>query len=130
MCIDDVRSHTQAHTHTPAERDTAILSSKCDRSSASSGLKVAIKRGLHGYRTEIPSLSTFTQPSEMMLRRRLESSVSRRLMSSTYRTPLCVWVLYVQDLSLACMHNFEIDALGSNLGLLVDSLILCSPLYE
>mmetsp|Transcript_18842 Transcript_18842/g.43317 ORF Transcript_18842/g.43317 Transcript_18842/m.43317 type:complete len:242 (-) Transcript_18842:170-895(-) len=48
-----------------------------------------MRRGRQGYRTLIPSLSTFTQPSDTTERRMLDSSLSKRLMSSTYRTPLC-----------------------------------------
>mmetsp|Transcript_6747 Transcript_6747/g.15781 ORF Transcript_6747/g.15781 Transcript_6747/m.15781 type:complete len:251 (+) Transcript_6747:917-1669(+) len=43
-----------------AESETAMRSSKCERSSASSGLKVAMRSGLHGYRTLMPSRCTFT----------------------------------------------------------------------
>mmetsp|Transcript_4920 Transcript_4920/g.14850 ORF Transcript_4920/g.14850 Transcript_4920/m.14850 type:complete len:204 (+) Transcript_4920:221-832(+) len=43
-----------------AERQTPIRSIRCSRSSASSGLKVAISKGRHGWRTDRPSRSTVT----------------------------------------------------------------------
>mmetsp|Transcript_21019 Transcript_21019/g.36157 ORF Transcript_21019/g.36157 Transcript_21019/m.36157 type:complete len:211 (+) Transcript_21019:1168-1800(+) len=66
-----------------AERATAIRSSKWSRSSPSSGLKVAIRRGRQGYVREIPSRSTITLPSVTTLSKMLAVSSSKRLMSST-----------------------------------------------
>mmetsp|Transcript_51601 Transcript_51601/g.102694 ORF Transcript_51601/g.102694 Transcript_51601/m.102694 type:complete len:201 (+) Transcript_51601:2016-2618(+) len=68
-----------------------IRSIRCSRSSASSGLNVAISSGRHGWRTERPSRSTVTQPVERHSRSRLEIDSSSRLMSSTYSTPRCAF---------------------------------------
>mmetsp|Transcript_21002 Transcript_21002/g.36006 ORF Transcript_21002/g.36006 Transcript_21002/m.36006 type:complete len:206 (+) Transcript_21002:108-725(+) len=66
-----------------AESVMPIRSMRCSLSSASSGLKVAMRRGLQGWRTERPSRSTVTQPVESASSSRLEIDSSRRLMSST-----------------------------------------------
>mmetsp|Transcript_5742 Transcript_5742/g.8815 ORF Transcript_5742/g.8815 Transcript_5742/m.8815 type:complete len:220 (-) Transcript_5742:297-956(-) len=66
---------------------TAIRSSRCSRTSPSSGLKVAINRGLQGWRMEIPSRSTTFTPSERTERRRFTIPSSSRLISSIYNTP-------------------------------------------
>mmetsp|Transcript_9462 Transcript_9462/g.27759 ORF Transcript_9462/g.27759 Transcript_9462/m.27759 type:complete len:320 (+) Transcript_9462:318-1277(+) len=70
-----------------ADKDTAMRSSKWSRISPSSGLKVAISKGLHAYVTEMPSRSTMTLPSLITCNRILVASESSRLMSSTYSTP-------------------------------------------
>lgn len=55
----------------------------------SSGLKVAMRRGLHGCDIDRPSLSTTLTPSEMTLSSKLAMLSSSRLISSTYKMPLC-----------------------------------------
>mmetsp|Transcript_23175 Transcript_23175/g.50381 ORF Transcript_23175/g.50381 Transcript_23175/m.50381 type:complete len:264 (+) Transcript_23175:936-1727(+) len=66
-----------------ADSDTEIRSRRWSRSSPSSGLKVAMRRGLQGYRRDRPSRSTRTSPSVTTLSRMLAVSSSRRLISST-----------------------------------------------
>mmetsp|Transcript_34963 Transcript_34963/g.58571 ORF Transcript_34963/g.58571 Transcript_34963/m.58571 type:complete len:358 (+) Transcript_34963:954-2027(+) len=70
-------------------RQTAMRSSTWSRTPASSGLNVATSSGRHGNLTDTPSRSTLTHPSAKEDRRMLQSSSSRRLMSSTYRIPRC-----------------------------------------
>mmetsp|Transcript_11254 Transcript_11254/g.46970 ORF Transcript_11254/g.46970 Transcript_11254/m.46970 type:complete len:256 (-) Transcript_11254:384-1151(-) len=72
-----------------ADRTTAMRSSRCSRSLPSSGLKVQISSGRHGWRTLTPSRSTMFTPSVSTFSSRLAMPSSSRLISSMYSTPRC-----------------------------------------
>ena len=72
-----------------AFNEIPILSKNTSFNSLSSGLRVAIKMGLQGYFTLIPSRSTMTKPSVTACNIIVTKSSSTRLISSTYKIPRC-----------------------------------------